>query len=77
MRRGLLIGSLGLGTVLAGVMISAFATGNTTRREVGTCAAYAGLRPRKTTPRAWHSSLAAPSRWAPSAINLRNAPPIP
>ena len=42
-RRGLLIGSLGFGTVLAGVMISAFATGNTTRPEVGTCAAYAGL----------------------------------
>jgi formylglycine-generating enzyme required for sulfatase activity len=43
MRRGLLIGSLGLGTVLTGVMISAFATGNTTRPEVGTCASYAGL----------------------------------
>jgi formylglycine-generating enzyme required for sulfatase activity len=43
MRRGLLIGSLGLGTVLTGMMISAFATGNTTRPEVGTCAAYAGF----------------------------------
>jgi formylglycine-generating enzyme len=45
--RGLLIGSLGFGTVLAGVMIGTFATGvgraDTTKAAVGTCAAYAGL----------------------------------
>jgi formylglycine-generating enzyme required for sulfatase activity len=42
-RRGLLIGFLGFGTVLAGVTIGTFAIGNTTQAEVGTCAAYAGL----------------------------------
>ena len=77
MRRGLLIGSLGLGTVLAGVMISAFATGNTTRPKSGRAQHTPAFRPRKTTPRAWYSSLAAHSRWAPSAISLRNASPIP
>ena len=46
-RRGLLMGSLGFGTVLAGAMIAAFATGvaprDTTKASVGSCAAYAGL----------------------------------
>jgi formylglycine-generating enzyme required for sulfatase activity len=45
--RSRLFGSLGLGTVLAGVAIGAFAIGveqrHTTRVEVGSCAAYGGL----------------------------------
>jgi formylglycine-generating enzyme len=45
--RGWLIGSLGFGAALAGVMVGAFATGieqqRTTRAELGSCAAYAGL----------------------------------
>jgi formylglycine-generating enzyme len=44
LRRGLLIGSLGFGTMLAGITVGAFAIGDTaTRGEVGTCAAYPGL----------------------------------
>lgn len=45
--RGWLIGSLGFGTVLAGAIIGAFATGiqprHATRAEVGSCDAYSGL----------------------------------
>jgi formylglycine-generating enzyme len=45
--RSWLIGSVGLGGVLAGVMISAFATGieqrHTPKAELGACTAYAGL----------------------------------
>jgi sulfatase modifying factor 1 len=44
--RGWLIASFGFGTVLAGIMVGAFATGieqHTTSVEVGGCAAYAGL----------------------------------
>ena len=46
-RRGLLMGPLAFGTVLAGVVIAAFATGveqrDTTKAAVGSCAAYAGV----------------------------------
>src|SRR5215211_3444648 len=45
--RRLLFGFLGSGTVLVGVVISAFATGNAARPEVGTCAAYSGLSAEK------------------------------
>lgn len=45
--RGMLFGSLGLGTLLAGVTLAAFATGveqrQSAKSDVGTCAAYAGL----------------------------------
>ena len=46
-RRGLLMGPLAFGTVLAGVVIAAFATGveqrDTTKAAVGSCAVYAGV----------------------------------
>src|SRR5215212_1557300 len=42
-RRDLLIGALGLGTVLAGITVGALAAGDRTRAEVGACAAYPGV----------------------------------
>src|SRR5215207_4549974 len=44
LRRGLLLGSLGFGTVLAGITVGAFAIEYTaTKAEVGTCATYTGV----------------------------------
>ena len=43
MARGLLLGCFGLSTLSIAVVTGALATGTTTRADVGTCAAYAGL----------------------------------